>query len=250
MAQGSREELRRELLSRIPGWYSPWLHLAIPALSGIAVLAFALSRIHDLRTWQLPFVVLFLAVGNAVEWHAHRGLLHRRTWPLEVLYVRHTPQHHAIYVSEDMYIRDLRELKFVLLPAYGVLALVLFTSPAALALRALGQPNLAALWLASVVFYVLTYEWLHLAYHLPADGAVGKLRVTQWLRRHHQRHHSPPLMQRWNFNVTLPLWDLVRGTVYRAPEPASSGAARRRSGGLTPLTRAPRSGTRPPDPIV
>ncbi len=250
MTQGSREELRQDLLSRIPRWYSPWLHLAIPALSGLAILAFALSRIHDLRAWQVLFVPLFLAFGNAVEWHAHKGLLHKRTWPLEVLYVRHTPQHHAIYVSEDMYIRDWRELKFVLLPAYGVLGIVAVTSPITVALWLAGQSNLAALWLASVVFYMLTYEWFHLAYHMPADGPIGRLRVTQWLRRHHQRHHSPTLMRRWNFNVTLPLWDLVRGTVYRVPERTPVGAAGGRAGQAQPLTRAPRSGTRPPDPIV
>ena len=218
MTQTSREDLRRELLSRIPHWYSPWLHLAIPAVSGLAIVAFALGRISNLQAWQLACVPLFLVVGNAVEWHAHRDLLHRRTWPLEVLYHRHTPQHHAIYVSEDMYIRDFRELKFVLLPAYGVLALVLVTSPVTAALWLAGQPNLAMLWVASVVFYILTYEWFHLAYHMPADGPIGRLRVTRSLRRHHQRHHHSPLMQRWNFNVTLPLWDLVRGTVYRPAE--------------------------------
>ena len=26
-------------------------------------------------------------------------------------------------------------------------------------------------------------------------------------------HHDPKLMQRWNMNVTVPLWDWVRGTV-------------------------------------
>ena len=253
MTEASREEIRRDLLARVPRWYSPWGHLAIPALSGIAVLALALSRIEDLRAWQLAFVPLFLALGNAVEWHAHRDLLHRRTWPLDVLYERHTPQHHAIYHSEDMYIRDFRELKFVLLPAYGVLALVLVTSPVTAALWLAGQPNLAMLWVASVVFYILTYEWFHLAYHMPADGPIGRLRVTRWLRRHHQRHHAPPLMQRWNFNVTLPLWDHLRGTVWRAPGsipgvgPAAAHEPRSR---LDPLTRAPRSGTRPPDPIV
>src|SRR5512138_2375482 len=134
------------MLSRIPRWYSPWLHLAIPAVTGLAIVAFALGRIRDLQAWQLACVPLFLAVGNAVEWHAHRDLLHRRTWPLEVLYVRHTPQHHAIYVSEDMYIRSFRELKFVLLPAWGVAALAVVTSPITLAFWALGQPNLAMLW--------------------------------------------------------------------------------------------------------
>jgi sterol desaturase/sphingolipid hydroxylase (fatty acid hydroxylase superfamily) len=39
------------------------------------------------------------------------------------------------------------------------------------------------------------------------------------LRRHHAVHHDPELMQRWNFNVTVPLWDLVRGTIHRAGPP-------------------------------
>jgi len=229
MTRGARDELRAELLRAVPRWYSPGLHLAIPAVSGLAILAFALSRVEDLRAWQLLFVPIFLAFGNAVEWHAHRGLLHRRTRPLEVLYLRHTPQHHAIFVAGDMFIRDGRELKFVLLPAYGVAGLVLATSPVTAALWALGQPNLAALWVASVVAYVLLYEWFHLAYHLPADGLVGGLRLTRWLRRHHERHHAPHLMQRWNFNVTVPLWDYVRGTVHREQRAAPETAVPRRA---------------------
>jgi hypothetical protein len=229
MTRIARDELRAELLAAIPRSYSPWLHLAIPAVSGVAILAFALSRVEDLRAWQLALVPLFLAFGNAVEWHAHRGLLHRRTWPLQVLYLRHTPQHHAVYVAGDMFIRDWRELKFVLLPAYGVAGLVLVTSPITAALWLAGQPNLAALWVASVVAYVLLYEWFHLAYHLPADGIVGGLRLTRWLRRHHERHHAPQLMQRWNFNVTVPLWDYVRGTVHREPLPATGAAVPRRA---------------------
>jgi sterol desaturase/sphingolipid hydroxylase (fatty acid hydroxylase superfamily) len=229
MTRGAREELRSELLRAVPRWYSPWLHLAIPAVTGLAILAFALSRVEGLRPWQLLSVPIFLAFGNAVEWHAHRGLLHRRTRPLEVLYLRHTPQHHAIFVAGDMFIRDFRELKFVLLPVYGVAALVLVTSPVTVALWALGEPNLAALWVASVVAYVLLYEWFHLAYHLPADGLVGGLRLTRWLRRHHERHHAPHLMQRWNFNVTVPLWDYVRGTVHREHRAAPSAAVARRA---------------------
>jgi sterol desaturase/sphingolipid hydroxylase (fatty acid hydroxylase superfamily) len=216
MTEASRARLRADLLSRIPRWYSPWGHLAFPAVAGITIVAFALSRIQDVRGWQLALVPVFFAAGNAIEWHAHRGLLHRRTRPLEELYVRHTPQHHGVYVADDMFIREWRELKLILLPAWGVLAIIAASSPVALALWLLGQPNLAALWVASVVAYVLMYEWLHLAYHLPAEGTIGRLRVTRWLRRHHQRHHAPELMQRWNFNVTLPLWDNLRGTVWRA----------------------------------
>ena len=28
-------------------------------------------------------------------------------------------------------------------------------------------------------------------------------------------NHAPELMQNWNFNVTIPLWDWVRRTIYR-----------------------------------
>lgn len=229
MTQTSREELRADLLSRIPRWYSPWLHLAFPALAGMAIAAFALSRIEDLRAWQAALVSVFLVVGNAIEWHAHKGILHRRTRFLEQLYVRHTPQHHAVYVADDMFIREWRELKLVLLPAWGVLGIIVLSSPVAVLFAELHQTNLAALWVASVVLYVLSYEWLHLAYHLPAEGAVGRLRVTRWLRRHHQRHHSPQLMQRWNFNVTLPLWDHVRGTVWHPADVAVGSAMPRRA---------------------
>jgi sterol desaturase/sphingolipid hydroxylase (fatty acid hydroxylase superfamily) len=214
MTPASRAELRAELLGRVSRWYSPALHLALPAAAGLAIAACALSRIHDLRPWQLALVPVYLVFANAVEWHAHRGLLHRRVRFLETLYLRHTPQHHALYVAEEMALQSLREVKFILLPPYGLFVILALTAPVPLALRWAGQPNLAALWIATAVVYVLGYEWLHLAYHLPETSAVGRLPLVQRLRRHHQLHHTPQLMQRWNFNVTVPLWDLVRGTVY------------------------------------
>ncbi len=228
MTRDARAELRAHLLARIPRWYSPLLHVLAPAVGGLAVIAFAVTRIHGLRAWELAFVPAFFVVANAIEWHAHRDLLHRRTWPLEVLYQRHTPQHHAIYVAEDMFIREWRELKFVLLPAWSILTIPVVASPPAILFWIAGLPNVAALWIASAVGYLLVYEWFHLAYHLPAEGAIGRLRVTAWLRRHHQRHHSPHLMQRWNFNVTIPIWDLVRGTVWH-PQRAPADALPRRA---------------------
>ena len=227
MTQDARSELRADLMAQVPRWYSPTLHLLGPAIGGLAIVALALSRIHDLRAWEVALVPVFLVVSNAIEWHAHRDLLHRRTWPLEELYVRHTPQHHAVFVSEDMFIRDWREVKLVLLPAWGVLAIIVAGLPVGLLFALAGSTNVAALWVASIVGYVLMYEWLHLAYHLPAEGPIGRLRVTRWLRRHHQRHHAPQLMQRWNFNVTLPLWDHVRGTVWHPADAPDSVVPRR-----------------------
>jgi hypothetical protein len=221
MTRTSRAALRAELMSRVPRSYSPGLHLLLPALIGIGAAALALSRIRDLRAWQLAFVPAFLVFGNAVEWWVHRRVLHRRTRPVEVFYVRHTPQHHAVYVADDMAIGSWRELKLVLLPAYAILGYLALTSPLTAAFALAGQPNLAALWVASVVAYLLAYEWLHLAYHLPETSRIGRARAIRALRRHHQLHHAPHLMNRWNFNVTVPLWDWVRGTLHPVRRPAS-----------------------------
>ncbi|MBK7399278.1 MAG: hypothetical protein IPJ34_24170 [Myxococcales bacterium] len=35
----------------------------------------------------------------------------------------------------------------------------------------------------------------------------------RFLREHHRRHHHPRLMQRWNFNVTIPLFDWLHRSV-------------------------------------
>lgn len=221
MTHASRNEFRAEMMRTIPRWYSPAVHLAFPAVAGLAIAALAASRIQDLRAWQLAFVPLFLFLANGIEWHAHRGILHRRVRFLEPMFVRHTPQHHALYVAGAMAITSLREVKFILLPGYGVLTILALTSPVPILLLWGGQPNLAALWIVSAVAYMLSYEWLHLAYHLPEGSFIGRLGIIRRLRRHHELHHAPQLMQRWNFNVTLPLWDHLKGTVYAIPSPDS-----------------------------
>ena len=52
-----------------------------------------------------------------------------------------------------------------------------------------------------------------LALNIHSDAIIRRL------RRHHAIHHAPFLMQRFNFNVTVPLWDVVRRTVYHGPLP-------------------------------
>jgi len=48
------------------------------------------------------------------------------------------------------------------------------------------------------------------------------------LREHHRRHHHPALMQKWNFNVTVPLFDWVHRTL--APEEVVARAVSRSRG--------------------
>jgi hypothetical protein len=211
----NREAVRARWHAAIPTWYSPWAHLAFPSVVGLGVIAWALRSVHDLTPWQLAIVPATWIMSNIVEWNAHRSVLHRRTWPLEELYDRHTPNHHVVFITEDMALRGSREFKFVLLPFYGIVAIFAMVFPIALLLTWLGQGNLSALFLATTMGYVLSYEWLHLAYHLPPDSFIGRLPLLGLLRRHHATHHDPALMRRWNFNVTVPFWDWVQRSTYR-----------------------------------
>jgi hypothetical protein len=211
-----REELRARLVAEIPRWYSPWLHLAFPSLVGIAVIVACLSLLHAVEPLELLAVPLTFLLLNAGEWRIHRDMLHKRTPPLTVLYDRHTPQHHMIFVTDDMSIRSTREFYLVLIPAYGIIAAGFGALPIPATLwLAFGLRNPALLFMAVTMAYVVAYEWLHLSYHAPADSFVGRMQLIRRLRRHHAVHHAPELMQKWNFNVTIPLWDLIRRTVYR-----------------------------------
>ena len=210
-----REGIRARALAETPRWYNPWAHLAFPSLVGIGLIVGALLTLRDPGWHEVGFAAFIWLLSNATEWRIHKYVLHRRSWPLGVLFERHTPEHHAIYLRDDMAMRARREFRLVLIPSYGIIAIFITTFPVPLALWAAGLPNLAAIYVAVSMAYVVSYEWLHLSYHLPADSLIGRLGIVRVLRRHHARHHTPELMQRWNFNVTVPLWDWVMGTIYR-----------------------------------
>ena len=210
-----RESLRQKLLGQVPSWYRPWAHLAVPALFGLGIIAVAAALAREVTAGEWLTVPSALILLNAGEWSIHKYLLHHRTPPLQLLYDRHTPQHHMVFVTEDMAMRQTREWRLVLIPAWGIVGAFLVALPIPALLHLLGQSNAGLLFIATAMAYVLTYEWLHLAYHLSPASPIGRNPLIARLRRHHATHHSPELMQRWNFNVTLPLWDLVRGTIYR-----------------------------------
>jgi len=59
-----RDSIRRPALDQ-PGWYSPWVHVAGPALFGLGAAALALSQLHEVKLWQLGFALGIFVLGNA-----------------------------------------------------------------------------------------------------------------------------------------------------------------------------------------
>jgi hypothetical protein len=210
----ARERVRAAAVARIPWWYDGRVHLAFPSAVGLGLVVAAVLLLDRPAPAVWVTVAVVFVLLNFVEWHVHRHVLHRRSWPLEELFWRHTPEHHVIFVRDDMTMRSRAEFRLVLIPFYGILAIFVTTLPVTAALWLWVSPNVALLWVATTMGYVVAYEWLHLAYHLPVDSAVGRSRLVAWLRRHHAMHHTPELMQRWNFNVTVPIADWALGTIH------------------------------------
>ncbi|MBX3211422.1 MAG: sterol desaturase family protein [Labilithrix sp.] len=227
LTEARRDAVRRRALAEIPWWYSPHAHLAATTGIGVIVLVASvvfLARLDPGVRWTdllvIPAVVL---LANYYEWRVHKDVLHKRFWPFEVIYDKHTPMHHMIYVEEDMAVRDVRELRLVLIPAAGVLGIVLAAAPLAIGLAHFWSAAAGWLFLLTTSLFMVSYEVLHLCYHAPADSFIGRRGLIRILRAHHARHHDPRLMQRYNFNVTVPLFDWLMGTMAPAREAARGG---------------------------
>ncbi len=220
------ERRRAELLEQVPRRYSPLLHVALPSAFGLGVCVAAALLTRDVRAQELLLLPITLILGWGFEWRMHKSVLHERRPGAGILYVRHELTHHVIFRYEDMAMRSWREAYLILMPAYAIVGLFGMVVPLALGVRALLSDNAALLFVIGSMLFFLAYEWCHLAYHLPEGSRVGRLRLVSTLRELHRRHHDPALMKRWNFNVTVPLFDLLHGTLW-SPERERARRARR-----------------------
>jgi hypothetical protein len=231
-AGSNHERQRAAIVGVIPPRYSPVVHFLFPAVLGLAAMVGALVRLHSARPVELLTLPITLILAFGFEWRVHQVVLHRRMPLVGTLYERHELQHHVVYVYDDLQMRSAREAWLIMMPPYAVVLVFLLDLPLALAAGALLGANVGCLFLATSMLFFLSYEWLHLAYHLPEESAIGRARIIARLREHHRRHHDPRLMKRWNFNVTLPLFDWVHRTVWspeRERERDNKRAGRRRA---------------------
>ncbi len=204
---------REQIFAGISPAYSGWRHFLVVNAMAAAAIAFAAWLLRAPSWRELLAVPITFVLVNAGEWQLHRDLLHKRVPPFQVLYERHALNHHVAFHHDTMAAPSPREWRWVLFPAPAFLGALVLLAPIALAVGALASRNAGALVAVTGVGFYLLYEWCHLSYHQPEDSFVGRLALVRLLRRHHQRHHHPAMAKRYNFNVTFPIWDWVRGTI-------------------------------------
>lgn len=174
---------------------------------------------HGVRPIAWIAIPATFMLANALEYVLHRYPMHRRNWFLERMFRRHTLQHHRYFTHTSMAITSKRDLFFVMLPVqYGLVSVVL-AGGVYLALRAMMSPGAAALCGITLILYFGFIDVIHLVFHLPLKWfrrvPILRGKVVRALRLHHLVHHDPRLMNKYNFNITLPLTDWIVGTTYR-----------------------------------
>jgi hypothetical protein len=202
-------------------------HFAFTSLGSLAIIAATLAMVRDPRPLELLTVPVTFVFANLVEYLAHRGPMHHRRRGLGLVHTRHTLQHHRFYTREAMTCESTADYQMILFPP--VMLLFFFGGvavPVGLLVYWLATANAALLFTATAMAYFLTYEILHLAYHVDDASWLARLPGRRFLRRRHALHHDPALMTTCNFNVTFPICDFAFGTSRDAAHASDAADAR------------------------
>lgn len=206
-----RRHYRRRLM---PRGYSGRRHLALVLLSGTAVLALLACAFPEAFAWcRLWVVPATLVVASFVEYWAHRGPMHNAMPLLGEVFDRHTRQHHRYFTPAAMRVHAPRDLCAVLFPAPMLLFFGLIAATLGAFVALLISREVAVVFVATALAYYLLYELLHLAYHLPNTLRVARWPIVRQLAHLHRLHHARSAMREVNFNLVLPLFDWLFGTL-------------------------------------
>ncbi len=208
---------RDRLAGAIPSRYEPRLYFGAANVVALTAIMVALWPLHAVSSLELLTVPLAFLTANWVEYLVHRGPMHHLRHGREILFERHTRQHHVYFDHEHMAARTPREYYWVFFPWWAIGLVIVTAALLALPLWWFVSENVARLFFAVGITYYLTYEWLHFSYHVPHNSPIGRLRLVRALRGLHTAHHDPARMTECNFNITFPICDLLYRTKSTPP---------------------------------
>ena len=211
--------------------YSGPLHFALIFAFVAAVMAVGIGRLESVGLLEWLTVPLTFLYANLAEYLGHRFVMHHRRPGLGLIFERHTLQHHRFFTDRAMPFDSPDDYRAVLFPPLlMVFFATAFALPVWLLLAWLFSANVAWLFVITALGYYGSYELLHFAYHQHERSWILRLPLVRRMRRLHQTHHDPAVMQRGNFNITWPICDWLFGTWVAgddAPENERSSNPRR-----------------------
>lgn len=213
---------------KIPAGFVPAKQIARTAILAVVLLTASaiVARGAPAAAWLL--IPAFWVFANFFEWTVHRFPMHRPLVP-RMMYRNHAQIHHTAFTDDDMAMSEPRELWLIMMPWYTIVGLLVAASPVGIIAALLGGLPYAGIFYIGALSYFLFYETVHALYHVAPERlarlGIGQHGLFARMRAHHARHHSLRRMAHVNFNVTMPLADIVFGTRERADAPTSARPA-------------------------
>ena len=145
---------------------------------------------------------------SIAEWILHKYLMHKAQPGFRYPYERHALIHHTIFKADESYHLQNEEDKHTISMAWwnGIAISAISSIPVYLIF---GWKGYLLNFIVSMCYY-FCYEITHWYMHLPKMRFIEK---TSWFRKlngHHLLHHR---YTNRNYNVVLPLADLLFGTL-------------------------------------
>lgn len=162
--------------------------------------------------WMAIGFVVATVFASFFEWTLHRFIMHRPLGKFRYPFERHALIHHHVFRADHTY-HLINEQDAKTIP------MAWWNGPALIAVGLL--PFAAVSWLThhwgflcggavSCAGYYGAYEYMHWCMHLPKKRSLERSGIFFRLNGHHLLHHR--YMSK-NFNVVLPLADLLLGTL-------------------------------------
>ncbi len=166
----------------------------------------------DSLQWAAVGFILAVFYASFFEWTLHRYVMHRPLGPFRYPYRAHALIHHRIFRADHSYHLIEEKDKWTIPMAWwnGPVLVLLCVLPFAAVSWWMNDFGLGLGALVAFAAYYGTYEYLHWCMHLPRKRSIERSGVFFRLNGHHILHHR---YMHKNFNVVLPLADLILGTL-------------------------------------
>jgi sterol desaturase/sphingolipid hydroxylase (fatty acid hydroxylase superfamily) len=153
---------------------------------------------------RLAYLPACLILMSALEYIAHRWLMHRRFAPLHwfLPHIHRDHIHHHGGAPDALHVN--------LEPPYVIVTLAA-VSPL-LALMGWYDPWLMVVMMLTVAAHHAVWDAVHREIHEPTYPWWRESRAFLFWHRWHERHHAN---NRRNYAALLPFWDYLLGTAYR-----------------------------------
>jgi len=162
--------------------------------------------------WLVAGVLAAVVFCSFYEWTLHRYVMHRPVGKFRYPFEAHTMVHHHVFKADETYHLINRQDAETIPMAWwnGPVLVLLGTIPFALICVAAGHWWLTLGAAITCAGYYGAYEYMHWCMHLPRKRIVERSGIFFRLNGHHLLHHR---YMGKNFNVVLPLADLLLGTL-------------------------------------